>query len=388
MCSSDLAQEVSVTETMRAEVRARLRRVVAMEGWTGCDLHVHANPSFDSRVTIEDRVASLVAEGVGLATPTEHNVVGDYTAGVAMMAGAVESDFRWVPAVEVTTDRSAQPWGHFNVYPYRPDRSVPGGGPPPFLNATPRQIFRAVRANNPEAIIQVNHPRMQPNIGYFNTTGLDVRTQRAVSPEYDPSFDAIEVFNGHYLNRLEQVENVLRDWMSLLGGGRRYVATGSSDSHRVLFQWAGYPRTYVHAAGGAAEVLAALRSGRAFVTSGPMVLLSAGEAEPGDTVPVRPNSPVRLRVRVRAAPWLPVREVELYRDGVRAATLTIRPSESVERLDAEVVLVLSPGSFVVAVARGPRGGLDAVLPYAEGVPFAFTNPIWFVPAPAVTRRGR
>jgi len=303
----------------------------------------------------------------------------------------VEEALQWVPAVEVTTDRSAQPWGHFNVYPYRPDPAVPGGGPPPFLNTTPRQIFRAARANNPDAIIQVNHPRMQPNIGYFNTTGLDVRTQRAVSPEYDPGFDAIEVFNGHYINRMDQVENVLRDWMSLLAAGRRYVGTGSSDSHRVLYQWAGYPRTYVHvteAARAPSDILAALRRGRAFVTSGPMLLLTAGEAEPGDTVPVRANTPVRFRVRVRAAPWLPVSSVELYRDGARAATVTVRPSREVERLDAEVTLALSPGSFVVAVARGPRGGLDAVLPYAEGVPFAFTNPVWFGPAAAPTRRGR
>jgi hypothetical protein len=384
-------QEVTVTETLRAEVEARLRRVVAMREWVGCDLHVHANPSFDSRVTIEDRVASLVAEGVGFAAPTEHNVVGDYSAGVAMMAGAVEEVFQWVPAVEVTTDRSAQPWGHFNVYPYRSDPAVPGGGPPPFLNVTPRQIFRAVRANNPEAIIQVNHPRMQPNIGYFNATGLDVRTQRAVSPEYDPTFDAVEVFNGHFLNRIDQVENVLHDWMSLLAGGRRYVGTGSSDSHRVIYQWAGYPRTYVHvteAAPTPSDILTALRRGRAFVTSGPMLLLTVGDAEPGDTVPVRPNTPVRVRVRVRAAPWIPVNTVELYRDGTRVATVSVRPTHNVERLDTELTLAVSPGSFVLAVARGPRGGLDTVLPHAAGVPFAFTNPIWFGETSRATPRGR
>jgi len=383
--------EVTVTETLRADVRAHLRHAVPMPAWVGCDLHVHANPSFDSRVTIEDRVASLVAEGVGFATPTEHNVVGDYSAGVAMLSGAVDETLQWVPAVEVTTDQNAQPWGHFNVYPYRPDPNVPGGAPPPFLNTTPRQIFRAARANNPDAIIQVNHPRMQPNIGYFNTTGLDVRTQRAVSPEYDPSFDAIEVFNGLYLNRLDQVENVLRDWMSLLASGRRYVATGSSDSHRVLYQWAGYPRTYVHvteAARTPSDILAALRRGRAFVTSGPMLLLTAGEAEPGDTVPVARQTPVRLRVRVAAAPWIPVDAVDLYRDGQRAATITVRPSRETSRLDAETTLALSPGSFVVAVARGPRGGLNPALPYSEGVPFAFTNPIFFGPVAAVTRRGR
>ncbi len=380
-------QEVTVTETLRGDVNVALQRVVPMDAWVGCDLHVHANPSFDSRVTVEDRVASLVAEGVGFATPTEHNVVGDYTAGVAMLPEEIAETLRWVPAVEVTTDRSAQPWGHFNVYPYRPDPLTPGGSPPPFLNTPPRQIFRAARANNPDAIIQVNHPRMQPNIGYFNVTGLDAHTGRAVSRDYDPSFDAIEVFNGFYLNDIPQVEAVLRDWMALLGCGARYVATGSSDSHRILFNWAGYPRTYVRVARDGepapesardpATILRALRRGRAFVTSGPMLFLTAGHAEPGDTVAVARNEAVSVRVRVLAAPWIPVDQVEFYRDGQRVASIAVPPSRAVSRLDAELSLAMSPGSFLVAVARGPRGGLNAALPYSEGVPFAFTNPIFF-----------
>ncbi len=380
-------QEVAVTETLRGAVSVGLQHVLPMDSWMGCDLHVHANPSFDSRVTIEDRVATLVAEGVGFATPTEHNVVGDYSAGVAMLPEAHRESLQWVPAVEVTTDRSAQPWGHFNIYPYRPDPATPGGSPPPFLNAPPRQIFRAARANNPDAIIQVNHPRMQPNIGYFNVAGLDPHTGRAVSRDYDPGFDAIEVFNGFYLNAIPQVESVLRDWMGLLGTGARYVATGSSDSHQVLFQWAGYPRTYVRvardgdpgaaAAHDPATVLRALRQGRAFVTSGPMLFLSVGAAEPGDTVSVTPQEAVSVRVRVQAAPWIPVDSVDLYRDGQRVATLTVPASQALTRLDAELSLPVSPGSFLIAVARGPRGALNVVLPYSDGAPFAFTNPIFF-----------
>ncbi len=384
-------EEVTVTETLRGDVRVGLQHVVPMRAWVGCDLHVHADPSFDSHVTVEDRVAVLVAEGVGFATPTEHNVVGDYSAGVVMLPEAERQGFLWVPAVEVTTDRSAQPWGHFNVYPYRPDPAMPGGSPPPFLNTPPRQIFRAARANNPDAIIQVNHPRMQPNIGYFNVTGLDTRTGRAVSRDYDPSFDAIEVFNGFYISSIPSVEAVLRDWMALLSAGGRYVATGSSDSHHVMYQWAGYPRTYVRVARDgdpacdgpkdASVVLRELRRGRAFVTSGPMLFLNVGAAEPGDTVPVAPQEAVSVRVRVQAAPWIAVDSVDLFRDGQRVATLTVPTSTATTRLDAELSLPMMPGSFLIAVARGPRGGLNVALPYSNGTPFAFTNPIFFTSRP-------
>src|SRR5258706_10849765 len=167
-----------------------------MADWTECDLHVHAAPSYDSHVSINDRVASLVAEGIEFATPTEHNVVGNYSEGVSALPAAAARQnggpgLAWVPAVEVTTDSAAEPSGHFNVYPYHPAPEASDGAPPPFTVA-PREIFRAARANNPNAVIQVNHPRMQPDIGYFDRVQLDTRTNTSPSALYDPSYDAIE----------------------------------------------------------------------------------------------------------------------------------------------------------------------------------------------------
>lgn len=378
-------QDVTVTETLRGDVDVRLSRAVPMPGWIACDLHVHANPSFDSAVTVEDRVASLVAEGVGFATPTEHNVVGDYGPGVAVLPPNVTEGLQWVPAVEVTTDQNVLPFGHFNVYPYRPDRALPGGGPPPFVSTTPTEIFRAARAREPDTIIQVNHPRMQPNIGYFETMGLDPRTGHATNPLYDPGFDAIEVFNGFFIGDIAAVEGVLQDYMGLLGTGARYVATGSSDSHAVAFQWAGYPRTYVHVGEGfdsggevdPAVILRALRRGRAFASSGPMLLLTVDGAEPGETVPAREGQTVRARVQVLAAPWIPVSRVTLWRDGQRAAEFAVPPSRALRRLDVSVDLEVSPGSFVLATARGPDRALEVVLPWSRGTPYAFTNPVFF-----------
>lgn len=385
------AAEVRVTHSLRGDVRAPLRRALTLPGWVACDLHVHSARSFDSRVTVEDRVASLTSEDIRFATPTEHNVVGDYAPGIALLPEAWRPRMSWVPAVEVTTDRSAQPWGHFNVYPYRPDPETPNGAPPPFLNVSPRAIFRAARANTPDGFIQVNHPRMPTNIGYFDVTGLDPRTNRAVSPEYDPGYDAIEVFNGFYLGRVSHVEEVMRDWTQLLASGARYVATGSSDSHTVAYQWAGWPRTMVHllpddvpaegtdpdAAPDPAAVMRALRRGRAMITSGPMLFVSTAAYEPGDTVEISGALEVPVRVRLVAAPWIRVEQVEVLRNGELVSTLPVPPSQETERLEAEVPVRVSPGDFVIARARGPAGDLERILPHSNGQPFAFTNPLWF-----------
>jgi hypothetical protein len=333
---------------------------------------------------VTDRVASLVAEGIEFATPTEHNLIGDYTEGVEALprdaAGGDGASLAWVPAVEVTTDGARLRAGHFNVYPYLPDPQAPDGAPPPFREP-PREIFRAARANNPEAIIQINHPRMAPGIGYFDLVQLDPRTNRAGSDLYDPGYDAIEVFNGFFLTAPAEVDRVMHDWFALLGSGARYVGTASSDSHTIAYQQAGYPRTYVYTPGAGdrapapSVVLRALREGRAFGTSGPMLFLSAGERRPGDAVRTR-ASRLTVRVRVLAAPWIDVGEVSLFHDGVLLTTLAVPPSDTVERLDRTFTVPLRRGrSFLVATARGERP-LDAVLPVRGARPFAFTNPLW------------
>ncbi len=374
-------QRVQVTDSQRGDVRAGLRRVIPMDAWVACDLHVHAARSFDSRVSIADRVASLVAEDVRFATPTEHNRVGSYAEGVQLLPEGITQTLQWVPAVEVTTDRSAQPWGHFNVYPYAPREGLPEGGPPPFSNVPPREIFAAARARSPGAIIQVNHPRMQPNIGYFDVTGLDPRTGRAVSPVYDPNYDAIEVFNGFYIGQVDAVERVLRDWLQLLQTGRRYLATGSSDSHTIAYQWAGYPRTMVHLHPGDdprddAAILRSLRDGRAFVTSGPMLQLTVEGHEPGEPFAMPAAARLRVRVVVSAPPWMHLSQVEILRRSDVVERLDVPDGTAAVRLDRTVEIPLEPGDFVVATARGPQGDLEQVLPFSRGVPYAFTNPVF------------
>ncbi len=366
-----------------------LRHVVDARGLVGCDFHVHARPSFDAPVEAEDRVLSLVAAGVDFAVPSEHNLVGSYADALA--ATSLEGKLGWVPGVEITT--FDPPRGHFNVFPFTDDEA------PPYRRKPLAEVFARARAGDPTRVLQVNHPRLG-KIGYFALAGLDPRTGVARRGAFRADFDAVEVFSGVDAQDQAQIDAMLEEWLASLARGRRWVGTADSDSHRVQFQWAGYPRTYVElppAAAGdeggaidATALVAALKQGHASGTSGPVVEASIGAAHPGDTVRVAGDR-VSVAVRVRAAPWVDVRSVELHLGpGAPAARVAVeaRPAalgapgtldearRSTVRFEGTLDAELPRGArLAVVVVRGERR-LDDVLPGMPLQPFAFTNPIW------------
>jgi hypothetical protein len=106
--------------------------------------------------------------------------------------------------------------------------------------------------------------------------------------------------------------------------------------------------------------------------------LTADGVGPGGTA-VAQDGRVRLRLVVRAAPWIDVSEAEVLvgEHAGRARWISIPESQDVVRLDQTVDLAVSAPTFVVVFVRGRRP-----LPhlYMENVPpAAFTNPIWLVP---------
>ena len=365
------------------DIELQPRHVVPTPNWVACDLHVHARPSFDSPVTPEDRVLSLVAAGIDFAVPTEHNIVGDYAPSLRTLDLGHELAF--VPGVEVTT---YQPFfGHFGVFPYPTGRGVP-----PFKESTAAKVFTGARLGNAHRFLQVHHPRMGRRIGYFDAMGWD-RDASAPPRSLRLDFDGIEVINGYDLATPEKSEQVIRDWLALLEMGRRPVATGSSDSHRIQYTWAGYPRTYVESNDDPIDpltVVASLSHGRAVVTDGPMIDLDVDGAKPGEEI-TPSGSGVTAHVRIRAAPWIDVTKVDLIVGGKVATTWPVssRPMEigpesgSIEdargrtvRLDrVEHIEVGHGATWVIAIVRGTRTMEDA-LPFMPAVPMALTNPVW------------
>jgi predicted metal-dependent phosphoesterase TrpH len=381
-------REVSIEGGRGMTLALELRHVLPTPTLLDCDLHVHARPSFDTLVSSEDRVLSLVAAGIDFAVPTEHNIVGDYAPAINSLD--LSGELATVRGVEVTT--YSPRFGHFGVFPFPGDQRVP-----PFRHSNINALFNAAHRGDPNRIVQINHPRMEKGIGYFSVFGFDPENPKIPS-KIRLDFDSIEVYNGYEIQQPTKVDAVLRDYFSLLNRGRKYVATGSSDSHHIQYQWAGYPRTIVDlgtevTAGNVdpLAVVAAIKSGHAIVTSGPLLEVVANGAHPGDEI-TRGSDPIVAHVKLRAAPWIDVTSLELIVDGKSVRTIDVKslPTKTGLELgtladvqartirfedDIPIPATANAKSWFVFIARGTRK-LDDVLPFMPVPPFAMTNPIW------------
>ncbi len=371
-----------------AEAVLRPRRVVPGLGMLSCDFHVHARPSYDSPVQTEDRVLSLVAAGVEFAVPTEHNVVGDYATALELTGQS--GQLRFVPGVEVTTFAPKQ--GHFGVFPYALDAKVP-----PYRGTTLAALFAFVR-RDPERVLIVHHPFLGSGMGYFDSVG-NLAPERGYFGTQRLDFDAIELLNGYETLDPKRTEDTIGSWIGLLAAGHHAVGVGSSDSHRILYGWAGYPRTLVQLAGQGvidlpslqpAAVVRALKAGRAQATTGPVIELVVQGEQPGATVKATGKT-VRVHVVVRASPWIDVTRVDLYVGGHVAISLPIDPAplrvgpelgtddevfaRSVRLVRDVELAVPAAATYVLAIARGEKT-LEWVLPATALPPVAITNPVW------------
>ncbi len=360
-------QEVEVKAELGATFRGELRRVVDTTNYIATDLHVHALPSSDSQVSLPERVLSLAGEGIEFAVPTDHNHVTDYSP--AIRSQGLGGRLGTVSGVEITTPS----WGHFNAFPYPSSVAVP-----PFENTSPLEIFSVVRARAPLAVLQVNHPRM-PGVGYFNRGELNTKTGVAESPEFSFGFDTLEVANGFDLENPSVLAGNLREWFELLNAGHRYTAVGSSDSHRLVYQWAGWPRTYVKAPDerpsrvDPSEIARALIAGHALVSCGIFVLpVANGSAGPGDSVA---GPRVSLEVSVRAPEWVDVSLVEIYANGSKIEERRPVAPLAESTWNFQVDLEFRTDTWIVVVARGEEFMNDP-LPGKWIRPFGFANPIF------------
>jgi hypothetical protein len=363
--------EVRAGETIPVE--GVLRRSVRTDGWLSTDTHIHAQGSADSSDRYATVVRVMAAENLELPVSTEHEAVGDFAPHIA--AEGLGAFLQGVVGTEVTT----AVFGHFNAFPFQPDAARHGNGRVDWYRQEPAAVFTLMRANPMDPVVQVNHPRWGLRGGYFDAMGLDPATGRVIDPRYSDDFDAIEVLNTCDLAVAKQ--HGLPDWFSYLQRGEPKVATAGSDSHNAELGELGLPRVYVRmstddpAAASPLELRDALRAGRATVTCGPFLELSAGDVSISEVARLGPEQDsLRIRARVAAPTWMDVDRLEVIVAGRAVATATVAP-EGVERFAGELTVPVPRGqdSWLILVASGDRPHPA----HASRRPsFAFTNPIF------------
>lgn len=210
-------------------------------------------------------------------------------------------------------------------------------------------------------------------------------------------FDAIEVINGGGAGGFARSRT---DWCSLLDQGIHVTGTAVSDSHRLILENAGYARSFVAsstdspAAIDEDELTASVRAGRLTGTTGPFVRFSIADDAGADVglggTAVATGNKVVLKIRVEAAPWIPVEEVRIYRDCELIETLAVQSSKvlgkvlrfnravPLDGIEADSYFHVEASVRLDALGNPVSPGLLATVQTIEpGVePLAFTNPIF------------
>lgn len=403
--------------TVRADgiVKLNLQLVhsVDTDGWISADLHVHAANSFDSGVSLEARVISMVAEGVDFFSSNDHDYLTDFAPVVEDLG--LEPWVKTAVGLETTTLEL----GHYLAFPLGHDTLKEGGGAFDWTGMAPADILSTLESIGVEAgyepMRMVAHPR-DGILGYFDQYGFDQFTgivstptlafanPLLANPEYMTlDFDSLELLNGkrfeiirtptqpeldrykdgETLTSYEMVERTGReqldlnadiyrlgyghegqvdDWFTLLNTGTRVTALGNSDAHGKFSIESGCPRNYVllERDGAISEPIAsideqavadAVKAGRVVASYGPFVRFTADtDYVLGDTVPVT-DGVVSLSIEVEAPTWMNVDRVELYQNGELI--------HEWEGLDPDVVkfaqdidIEVSKDSWFVVIAMG------------------------------------
>jgi hypothetical protein len=341
--------------------------VLDQPGWYRGDLHCHTPESSDawkSRTALApaDWARESRSAGLDFAAMTDHNVISQNLAlardaGPDMLLMAGEEMTNWFYGHATVSGIPVGQWLDF--------RQTPEGTPLPEHGARLRDFLRTARDLG--GYVSAAHPSFGP---------IAWRFQPEMSrPDSRP--DGYEVWTGPFQPDDEQS---VRDWDAMLRHGWQVHANGGSDLHGTENSFGfrlGTPTTVVHAARLAqADIIAALRAGRSFVTRRPdgvecylTATLGGSRTYVGGALFGRRGAPAEVEALVRGAAGM---RLLLITGAGTLSTTPITEPEQVVRAQVPV-----PG-YVRAEVRG------AIRPGPPGKPLALeldmeclTNPIWF-----------
>jgi len=379
----EYSRDERLVEILKDDIRTlafTINKVIEIPNLISLEPHIHTTFS-DGRMSVPERLKSVVGEGLDVVIGTDHNYVTDYSEPLRRLGLNKYLAVIW--GSEVTKNSVI----HFNTYPIAYIEDEDDHGAIEVDSDDAAALFATSRAKNPKAIIQVNHPR-SGDLGYFNNFKLDKAAAAFAGKGFDLSFMVIEAMNGpgFFRNNQETIE----DWLHLLNRGTYFPIVGSSDAHTIDESEPGFSRTYIYYSGPkgdgleSAAILQSLLRGRSFVTNGPFIDFKVnGAALPGDTAAAK-NGKIDLDIKVSGASWVSVDEVRLIVNGERKIIFPLKGGDrapekfrqifsiTLERDAALVVEAFGRKTLYPVVQRQTTDGL----PQNAALPYALTNPIF------------
>lgn len=223
--------------------------------WMKGDLHMHSVHS-DGNYTIEQAKQSCRERGLEFMALTDHNTISQNLAALAP-----DDQLLIIPGIELTSY-----YGHANVF-----------GAPEALHE-----FRVVTADQAAEVLAETQAR-----GGFVSLNHPFCPACPWELGFDGQYDAIEVWNGPWRALNEQA---VAWWQGQLEQGRRIVALGGSDTHRIdRFVKHGRPTASVWTESDSVSgLLEGIRLGRVVLSFDPdetCMNMKSGKHGIGDAIP-------------------------------------------------------------------------------------------------------
>ncbi len=322
-----IAVDGTVTEhTITLDRAMDLRR----EGWVTADTHVHflspQTAHLEARAEDVHIVNLLAAQWGDL-----HTNVGDYT-------GAVSGSSTPDAIVWVGTENRQHLLGHINLL----GMSGPPAWPLSASGASEAGIGERTWANLAEWA-----DRCRERDGVVVAPHFPSPLAEIVADVMTGRVDAVEL--REFQHGIESAG--LREWYRLLNCGFRVAAAGGTDKMDAAMPIGGV-RTYAKVGDGPltfARWADAVRRGRTFTTSGPLIDITVDGHGMGSDIPVPPSG-ATLEVRARVDSIYPVTHLEVVHDGRVVERVTAEGADSL-RIDARVRVERS--GWLAARAVGP-----------------------------------
>jgi TolB protein len=357
---------VSAGETATVDLEIAPLWDPSSEGWYSGDLHFHLDWGGTYRLVPEDLVAIAQAEDLEVITP---------------LAASLDVRIKDLP------------WWDWKRLGYGPPLIVFGQEVRPhllghagFIGTTSRfwpnywgpayPIYRF--ADIPKSDVHAHAHRQGGVSVYVHPVSIEDPFPEGADPTGIP----LELVPDAVLGDLDALEVVClwsdaigtsEVWYRLLNLGANVVPTGGSDA---LVDWyrsmsVGSDRVYAHVEGDLIfeSFLEAVRAGRTFVTTGPLMKFTVDEEEPGGVVQGSPGDEIEWALTVWSP--APVETIEVLMNGDivwRGEGL----AEAGQKSRHGRVKAPAGGWIAARVYGGPT-----IWPVMDGIPFAHSGPIWF-----------
>lgn len=360
---------VAVPAGGSTEVSLELARLIdaPAEGWYSGDTHTHDLHEGRYGLTQDDFFAQLVADDVHVTNALIHmdgtKLMGRWTD----LTG--EPDIRSTPEhILYYTQEFRGSFGHVALLGI--DHFIMpliGGAAGTPYAADVLKLRHLDAAREQGGVVGFVHP-------YNASTATPLDAARSADIPVHVALGRGDFFDVISIASLELETAAI--YYRLLNCGFRIAATGGTDNFSDVYRdpSGGTARTYAHLEGplGYRAWLDAVKAGRTFATSGPLLFLTVnGENEPGDTIETSAGESSRLSVRVRFASITPVDRLELVANGAVAHRWSLTGKEREAELEAEIDL--PDGGWITARAIGPESRY-----VGDTFAFAQTSPIYVV----------